>query len=331
MFVTNFIVCFVFLMSTAFWSLVFADTSRHRNIVGEPVASGQFTMLREPSGITALDEQTLMVVEDEASHALRRLTFSSDDASTFRIQEFDQQLTRGPQRSQQVTLLDDLEGIARVSSNTFFIIGSHENASRGSRPEREKMLLLTRDGDDVISTLMRTDLFDQLSGRYPELANLVNGSKKGDKRALNIEGIAFDRHRQILHIGLRAPLNNRKAIIISLTNAIDYLHGAEPIFSDKLHYLDLDAGGIRALAYDDLSDTLYIVSKRKHSTLWALDASMTQAAIPYASEEKNLFENVEGLTPVVKGFMFVRDGGRKKNKADNQWFFLERSQLGLDD
>jgi len=74
-----------FFFSTAFCSLGFADTSAHRTIIGEPIASGQFTLLREPSGITKLDEQTLMVVEDEESHALRRLAVSSSDGSTFRF------------------------------------------------------------------------------------------------------------------------------------------------------------------------------------------------------------------------------------------------------
>lgn len=321
----------IFFISTTFCSLGFADISAHRTIIGEPIASGQFTLLREPSGITALDERTLMVVEDEARHALWRLAVSSSDGSTFSFRESEQQPAKGFLERQRVTPLDDLEGIARVSSDTFFIIGSHENASRGLLPDREKILLLTRDGDDVVSTLMRTDLFDRLSEQYPELEELVSGSKKGDKRSLNIEAIAFDRQRQILHIGLRAPLFNKKAIVISLRNAIDYLHGAVPEFSEKLHYLDLNAGGIRAMAYDDLSDSLIIVSKRKRSTMWALDASMTNAATTYESENKELFEDVEGLTPVAKGILFVRDRGNKSKNSGDQWFVLGRFQLGLGD
>lgn len=327
----------VFLVATVLPSITRADNPQHGSIIiGEPIARGQFATLQEPSGITALDEQTLMVVEDEATRALKRLTFSFDEASNFNFQEFDQPPNQGFIQRQRLLPLDDLEGIARVSSTAFIVIGSHENASRGERPDREKLLLLTRDGDDIISSSMRVDLFDQLIKYYPELAERVDGSKKGGKRALNIEAIAFDRTRQLLHIGLRAPLMNNKAIIISLSNAVDYLHGTDPVFSEKLHLVDLNKGGVRAMAYDDRSDTLLIVGKQnsggnKRSTLWALAASMRTAATRYDSDDQDLFENVEGLTPIAERILFVRDKGGKSTTTGDQWFFLKRSQLGLDD
>lgn len=320
----------------ALWVQASATYLQHDVIIGEPLSKGRFETLREPSGITALDSQTLMVVEDESSRALSRLTLqTSDDGAHVSFEEFKQPAAKGFIKRQIMAPLDDLEGIARVSSKQFFIIGSHENASRGAYPAREKLLLLTRDGDDIVKAALRKDLFDQLTSHYPELADIVSGSKKGNRRALNIEALAFDRKRQQLLIGLRTPLLHDNAIIVSMTNAIDYVEGAEPEFANTLHIADLDKGGIRAMAYDDLSDSLLIVSKREsggknRSTLWRLPATLSTAPARYKSQDKKLFQDVEGLTPIANGVLFVRDNGGVTKKGDDHWFILKRSQLGLE-
>lgn len=316
------------------------DVTRQNNIVGPPIAQGQFHNLREPSGITALDEQTLIVIEDEASRALQRLavtsrTNSDSDLAGFTFEEFDQPNAKGFIQRRLLAPLDDLEGIARVSSSQFFIIGSHENASRGKHPNREKFALLTRDGNDIVSAAMRRDFFDQLIVHYPVLADIVDGSKKGKPRALNIEALAFDRKRQTLLIGLRTPLLDNKSIVVSLGNAIAYAQGAEPEFANALHIINLEKQGIRAMAYDDQSDKLVIVGKResgskKRSTLWIMAAALDSAPQRQTHDDKDLFRDVEGLTPLGGGLLFVRDSGNKPKKDNNHWFILKRSQLGLD-
>jgi len=311
-----------------------ASAAQHAHRIGEPVARGQFDNLREPSGITALDAKTLMVVEDEASRALWRLTIDNAGANVS-FQEFSQAPAKRFLQRQLLAPLDDLEGIARVSSNRFFIVGSHENASRGTRPAREKIVLLTRDGDDMVNASMRRDLFDQLTSQYPTLSEIVAGSKKGKRRALNIEALAFDRKREQLLIGLRTPLYDDSAIVISLSNAMDYMDGAEPEFAETMHIIDFDGDGIRAMAYDDQSDQILIVSKpesggKNRSTLWTLTASLNEEPVSYKSDDKDLFKDVEGLTPITGGVLFVRDDGGKTKKDDDHWFILERAQLGLD-
>ncbi|MFK8079549.1 MAG: DUF3616 domain-containing protein [Granulosicoccus sp.] len=317
---------------------VLAEPVEHAEKIGEPVARGVFAYLREPSGVIALDAQTLMVIEDEASRALWRLRLNAGDSpASAGFHESSQPAAKGFIQRQLLAPLDDLEGIARLSANRFFIIGSHENASRGKHPSREKLVLLTRSGDDIISASMRRDLFDQLISQYPQLAKTVAGSKKGKRRALNIEALAFDRKREQLLIGLRTPLSKSDdhAIVISLANATDYLAGEQPEFSDSMHFVDLDGDGIRAMAYDDLSDQILIVSKpesggKNRSTLWTLAATMNMKPVRYKSYDKNLFKDVEGLAPVNDDVLFVRDNGGKTKKGDDQWFILERSQLRLD-
>ncbi len=311
-----------------------ADTLYHTLQITDPIARGTFERLREPSGVSALDANTLMVVEDEATTPLTRLSLTAVTPADFSFEEFEQPSARSFIQRRLLGPLDDLEGIARLSDKRFFIIGSHENASRGRFPAREKLVLLTRDGNDISNVLMRTDLFDDLKLQYPTLYEKVDGSKKGDKSALNIEGLAYDRKRQRLLIGLRTPQINDDAIIITLTNPAAYLQGEQPAFDESLGAVDLNKGGIRAMSYDDESDQLLLISKREsggsnRSTLWSLARDSSASPIRFRTDSKNLFRDVEGLTPIPGGFLFVRDNGGDNKKDDDTWFVLTRSQLGL--
>ena len=302
-------------------------------LVGEPLEGGTFELLREPSGVTALDDSTLIVVEDESRHALRRLERVSGN-SHFEFTEYEQASGTGFIQRRLLGPLDDLEGIARLSAERFFVIGSHENASRGKMPAREKLVLFTREGNDLVSALMRQDLYDHVDRKYPQLSKKTNSKKKRKLNSLNIEGLAYDRKRQQLLIGLRTPTIKNNAIIIKILNALQYMQGEEPLFADQLQLIDLDKGSIRALAYDDRSDALLIASQREsggkdRSSLWVLPLADSVNPVRIPSEDNDLFDDVEGLTPVADKILFVRDAGGGKSNRNQLWFTLSRSQLGL--
>lgn len=326
----------VLLFSAAFlWALsTQAKTLEHDLLIKAPASSGKFERLQEPSGVAVLDANTLMVVEDEAGSPLTRLAFSSTDPEPFHFQEIEQLTSASFVQRMLLAPMDDLEGIARLSDERFFVIGSHENASRGKSPAREKLVLFTRTGYDITSAQVRKDLFDQLQTQYPELSAIVHGSKKGSKKALNIEGLAYDRKRQNLLIGLRTPQIEDNAIIVTLTNAAAFMQGEDARFKDALTLIDLNKGGIRAMTYDDQSDTLMLISKREsggsdRSTLWTLALEPNARPVRYRSKNRDLFDNVEGLSAVGDGFFFVRDDGGRYRKGRDAWFLLTRSQLGL--
>jgi len=308
-----------------------SDEARvHPLSIGNPVAAGRFRLLVEPSGVTALDDSTLLVVEDEAHRALRRLSVTSRSLAEFSFDEADQRSAKGFLQRQLLGPLDDLEGIARVSSERFFAIGSHEDANLGNRPGREKLVLLDRQGDDITRALMRRDLFDQMVAQYPVL-NEALGKKKN---TLNIEALAYDRRRHRLLIGLRSPLLKKRSIIIVLNNPVNYLQGEDPEFAATPTLLDLDRHGIRAMSYDDTSDKLLIVTAgeskgHRGTNLWTLPAEGLHSPIRHVSDDKKLFEDVEGLTTIAGGVIFVKDRNGKKKKADDAWFVLNRTQIGL--
>ena len=301
--------------------------------VGEPLEGGSFDLLREPSGVTALDDNTLIVVEDEAQRALRRLERKPGNAS-FEFTEFEQASGKGFIQRRLIGALNDLEGVARLSEERFFVIGSHEDASRGKEPSREKLVLFTREGNDLVSALMRQDLYEHVDKKYPRLSKKTNSKKKRKLNSFNIEGLAYDRKRQELLIGLRTPTIKNNAIIIKILNAEQYMQGGEPLFAEQLLAIDLDKGSIRALAYDDRSDALLIASQREsggkdRSSLWVLPLTGSVNPVRIPSTDNDLFDDVEGLTPIADRVLFVRDTGGGKSNRNQLWFTLSRSQLGL--
>ena len=184
-------------------------------LVGEPLEGGTFELLREPSGVIALDDNTLIVVEDESRHALHSLERKPGNAS-FEFTEFEQASGTGFIQRRLIGALNDLEGVARLSDERFFVIGSHENASRGETPSREKLVLFTREGKD-------------------------------------------------------------------------------------------------------------------RSSLWVLPLTGSVNPVHIPSTDNDLFDDVEGLTPIADRILFVRDTGGGKSNRNQLWFTLSRSQLGLDE
>ena len=189
---------------------------------------------------------------------------------------------------------------------------------------------------------MRQNLYEHLDAKYARLSKKTNSKKKRKLNSLNIEGLAYDRKRQELLIGLRTPTIKDNAIIIRMLNAVQYMQGEEPLFAEQLQAIDLDKGSIRALAYDDRSDALLIASQREsggkdRSSLWVVplagstNAVYAQRPVRIPSRDNDLFDDVEGLTPIADKILFVRDNGDSKSKRKELWFTLSRSQLGLDE
>lgn len=293
-----------------------------------------FELLKEPSGVIALDDETLFVIEDESQRALRRLQIQRD-ANSLHFEEFAQTLGETVFERLKLHPLDDLEGIARLSDTRFFVIGSHENASRSKQPEREKLVLFTRDNDMLRDVKVRRDLYDRLSATYPELAGKFDKRKNRNLNQLNIEALAYDRKRDQLLVGLRTPLLGNKAVIVRILNPERYLDGAKVRFSPDLQLIDLNKGGIRAMAYDDLTDKLLIVSKREtgkkqRSLLWTLAADGSDTPNRIKHFRKKQFDDVEGLTPLGNQILFVRDYSNDRSKHGDHWFTFERSSIFSD-
>lgn len=303
--------------------------------------SGSFSSLHEPSGIVRLDKKTVIVIEDEMARPLRQLTIDTNNsannsANAVTIIEHSMATADGFFSRRLLGPLDDLEGIARIDENRFLAIGSHDDAHKNKPSLRQKLILFILKDGKVSSFKVRKDLYRAIRKQYPQLAEKFKKARRSPEDALNIEGMAFDRKRSVLYIGLRSPRLKSDAVILTLTNPFDYLLSEKAaVFDEAPWQLELDKGGIRALTYDDKTDKLVIVSQRESGNkqrfkLWSVRADRSQPPTRLLSDNKKLFKNVEGLTTLGEQIFFVKDNGVQLKQQGAGWFVLHRKQLGID-
>jgi hypothetical protein len=102
-----------------------------------------------------------------------------------------------------------------------------------------------------------TGLTTLLDARVSDLARL----RKGKGGALDIEGLTFDRVRGRLLLGLRSPMLDRRALVISLrvNDSRQPLSSANVTVENGMVALDLGGLAVRGLGYDADSDRILII------------------------------------------------------------------------
>ena len=320
-------------------------------------AEGRFATLFEPSGVAQLPDGTLLVVEDEAAQALRRVSIDvagDIDGDRPHVRRETVLTPAGGALARfAIGPLDDLEGAASDGAGRVFAIGSHGEGRRSA--DRRKLVRFSVRGDEAVKLALTRDLRRDLILAHPALAAALDDGgedpdrddgerrRRGKRERLNIEGLAHDRRRGALLIGLRSPRLDERAVIVRLRNPDAYVaDGARPAFDPEPWTLDLDEGGIRAMGYDEASDRLLLVSRREtrgggRFELWHARADgagrPTRVRLP---GQKKLFDDVEGLAVLERGpdaggeVLFVRDDGRRAKGRGADWFVLTRAGLGLD-
>ena len=150
---------------------------------------------------------------------------------------------------------------------------------------------------------------------------------KTDITTLNIEGIAFDKDKKHLLIGLRAPLKNGKSLILVVENPYEiFSKNILPKFASENIELNLDGGGIRAITYDQTLQAYLIANEVRNSKgklrpqLWTWDGNPQHEAKKVPLPKMKGIKNIEGLSPVrvkTKNFLLLvcDDGERDKGKG----------------
>ncbi len=302
-------------------------------------SEGRFATLFEPSGVAQLPDGTLVVVEDEAPQALRRVDVDTDGAELRVLEETVLTPGGGVLARFAIGPLDDLEGAASDGSGHVYAIGSHGPGGRAA--DRRKLVRFSVRGDEAADVVLTRDLRSDLARAYPALAAAFE--RRGARHALNIEGLAHDRRRGVLLIGLRAPLLDDRAVIVRLLNPDAYLaDGAEPAFDAEPWTVDLDEGGVRAMGYDERSDRVLMVSRREargggRFELWHAPADGSAEPVRVRLRgDKKAFDDVEGVAVLDRGpdahrgVLFVRDDGRRDKGRGAEWFVVPRARLDLD-
>jgi len=299
-------------------------------------ADGSFETVYEPSGVTVLPDGQLIVVNDEAGTSLHRMRIETDGEALSLVE---QSIVSAPESFTtrwRLGPLDDLEGACRDRHGRVFVTGSHNTKAGIDETDRRKLVRFRLNEDGMDEIVSRRDLREDLLDALPLIRQAMQEGGKHDEQ-LDIEGLACDRRRDRLLIGLRSPREGNRAIIVALTNPDAWLdEGDAPRFEQPIRTLDLDNGGIRAMGYDDGGDALLVVSRRESGKggrykAWWQDAAFQDDPVELTLPDKRALDDVEGVTVLddPAGVLFVRDDGNRHKRRSGTWFFVTRDALGL--
>ena len=181
---------------------------------------------------------------------------ASDETNTLQLYEFGKPDPLGEGVDfEDFTGFDksDLEGAAAIG-NRIYWISSHSFNSDGEDKKKRKVLFATEvvEGTDGPTLKGVGEASITLRDRLVEAASVA-------KKELNIEGLAATPDGGLL-IGLRAPLQNNKALVIRLENPAAVIDNAEaPKFGAPME-IKLDGMGIRSLEQVGMGDRAYLIS-----------------------------------------------------------------------
>ncbi len=296
----------------------------------------QFDGVYEPSGVVTLPDGDLLVIEDEANQPISIITINPD--SSLSVRRGDLPLKLGDIFDDNALgRLEDLEGIARDDDGHLYAVTSHSKTSRHHLPgSRKKLIRFRLDDISVTETIVLDDFKRAVVAQYESVKDAISGRKSD----LNIESLSYHRQNNQLMIGLRTPVIDERAVVITMENPdLAFGSGEEILLSDKLVFLDLDHGGIRAMAYDDVLGGYLILSRREDKKdksfklwLWSGEADDDPQRIRLRIEFD--LDNAEGISPIrtdfMQGLMIVFDDGARSRGRGGHYVLLPYDQLEID-
>lgn len=270
--------------------------------------SGRFSALYEPSGVQRLADDRLIVVEDEAHSPLHLLTLNA--ANGFDSKPVDSiTLKGGSTGGARVVELDDLEGIALDRQQGYiYAITSHSRTASGRRQDgRERLIRFRLNGDAVVDLEIFDSFLDVVAQSHEVLEEAISKRDLDEEEAFNIEALSFDASGERLLIGLRTPVIRKKGVLIAILNPREIFgpDAVAPKLADEPVLLDLDRGGLRALAFDPVLQGLVMVSRRedkkgKAFKLWFWNGDPAVAPSRISINGVDSIDRAEGLTSFLQ-------------------------------
>lgn len=310
----------VFLCGVSFCApWICADTS------ASPVI-GSFTDSYEPSAVVQLPSGTIMLVDDEGDSPLRTLEFSTSEK---RFIQDTRQL-----RGFDGVVVDDLEGVAMGKGGQVFLVASHSLTKKGKRKQaRERLIRFEIQGEHIQKQRQVKNLLPHIRQQLSTAGELQGKSLE----EVNIEGLAFDPTGEKLLLGLRAPLDDNKSIILVIDNPHALFDGGQEPRFGKLLTLDMGGAGIRAMTYDHKLDSYLLVNEAMNNkgklrpTLWAWGGTPDHQPVRIRMPKLKGVDNVEGITAVTFNgkdyILLVCDDGDKEVKQGAHYVLFDRREL----
>ncbi len=174
-----------------------------------PSPNAETGLVYNASGAAALPDGRILFVDNRSARALYSFSLSADLRMEGAVEALPMDLHGPPP--------EDLEGLALVSGEgkpLLIGVGSmsiKRKARAESRTARGCLVRLVVDGGRVRADSM-AGFRDWLVRQDPLLAQVAELEDK--KGGLNVEGLAWDPHRQSLLLGFRCPLTDGRPIIL---------------------------------------------------------------------------------------------------------------------
>ena len=305
------------------------------NVSGGDAGFRKFDRIFEPSGVLQLPDGRFLVVEDESSQPISVFTLDAD-GKTREQALWRRSLTGWLSANRGLRSLEDLEDVSLDAAGRVVAITSHSRKEGGRRDiEREHMVRFTLRGDDVRDLEIRRGLRKAIRRVHDSLKDATRVRDAKDEDGFNIEGLSFDRDRKRLLIGLRGPIVDERAVIVTLLNPdAVFDDDAKPEISEQLILLELDKGGIRGMAWDPHLGGFLIISRRpeKKFKLWLWDGHADSDPRRLDSAAIGKLRQAEGVTPVVRdgrpaGVLIVSDEGDGIKGKPGRYVFIPYDEL----
>jgi hypothetical protein len=283
----------------------------------------KFSQIYEPSGIIQLVDGRLLLIEDESTHPF----------SLCVLEEYKGQpsIARAVNISMS-DIADDLEGLTHGPDGWIYAITSHSREKSGKASgHREKLLRFRVDEEGKLKE------YSEYDGLLPAMLAVLDGLDSA-AGSINIEGLSADRDRNKLLIGLREPVVAGAALIVTLENPEGlFERGESPRLASQIVRLQLQGGGIRAMAYVKELDGYLIANEivpaggKPKPWLWFWDGVAGHAARRLNFPGSDKLKNIEGISPVsVQGrslLLLVCDDGKRQKGDAAHYRFVEFDQL----
>ena len=293
----------------------------------------------EGSGVQQLPDGRFLTVNDEKDHPFDILTLN--DKGEFSVTPlYPQKQFEKDGEHDDFRKLADLEGIDMDNQGYLYAVTSHSYSSKGVKNEsRKKLLRFQIQGQEIINPIVIKTLEDSIASKHAFLATALNETNSKSEQGFNIEGLSLNPAQDKLLLGLRAPLKDGKAIVLTINNIHDVFNQqAQPEISEQLYFLDFKGEAIRSLNYIPKLQGYLVVSGPVGKTenvefnlwLWKPDNNTLQRV---TVEGLNGFEEAEGLAAISWNgqprLLIITDGTLSGSKSA-RYIILKYEQLRIE-
>lgn len=295
--------------------------------------------INEVSGVQQLPDGRFLTVNDEKKRPFNILTL--DDLGQFSATPlYPQKQFLKNSKYKDFRNLADLEAIDIDNQGYIYAITSHSFTHKGEkRKSRKKLTRFQMEGQTIIEPVVIKTLKQAIANQHAFLAAALKEENSKSKRGFNIEGLSLNPTQDKLLLGLRSPLKDNKAIVLTLDNINDLFDfQVLPNVAPQLHFLDLGGESIRSLNYIPRLQGYLVISGPVDNSnniefklwLWNVEKNTTRRV---TVKGLSGFEEAEGVAEITwngEPRLLIMTDGTLTGLKSTRYIILKYEQLHIE-